>query len=90
MMTETYRGVKLKAVKGKGADWGYVKVWVGGVPQGKELGMDEAKALQHQHGYIDHAIATADEEQRYSPEWYPPAKPVRKRPALTIREVTGD
>lgn len=77
MKTETYRGVKLKAIACKGADWGYVNVWVGGVPQGKEMGRDEDAALKRQHGYIDHAIATRDEEQRYSPEWYPPIRKTR-------------
>jgi len=68
MTIETYRGVKIKAIKGKGAEWGYVKLWINGVPQGREMGIDEAKTVANQHGWIDAAIAEPD---RYAPEWQP-------------------
>lgn len=71
MKTETYKGRKLKAVKGRGVDWGYSRVTLNGVNLGKHLGGEDA-ALKWMRGGIDHADEVGVGSGRYAPEWYAP------------------
>ncbi len=71
MIRETYKGRKLKVVKTRGADWGYARLTVNGVDQGKYLG-DEANALRSAKGTIDHADEVGVGSARYADHWYAP------------------
>lgn len=67
-MTTTYRGVKIKVKALRGTGWGYCEVSINGVSQGREMGSDEQKLTDRQHGYIDMAIAEPD---RFPECWQP-------------------
>jgi hypothetical protein len=71
MIRETYKGRKLKVVKGRGADYGYSSATLNGVDLGKHMG-DEAAAIQWMKGTIDHADEVGMGEGRYGGEWYAP------------------
>lgn len=66
MTTETYRGVRIRIVKGKGNYWGYTLARVNGHDQGRRIGTDEQEHLANLRATIDHAQAEPD---RYSAEW---------------------
>lgn len=71
MIRETYKGRKIKVVKGRGADFGYSRVTLNGLELGKYMG-DESKALRSVRGTIDHADEVGINGDRYRPEWYAP------------------
>lgn len=71
MITETYKGRKIRIVKGRGNDFGYSRVTLNGTELGKWLG-DEARVLQSLHGYIDVADRTGINGDKYGVEWYAP------------------
>jgi hypothetical protein len=71
MIRETYKGRKLKVVKGRGADYGYSRATLNSVDLGKHMG-DEAAALRWMKGTIDHADQVGMGGGRYGAEWYAP------------------
>lgn len=71
MKTETYRGRRLKALRGRGRDSGYTLGWVGGVEKIRHLG-DEDGALRSLRGFVDHADEVGVASGRYGAEWYAP------------------
>lgn len=71
MKTETYKGRRLKAVKGRGRDFGYTRTFVNGTEQHRHLG-DEDGALRSLHSCIDHADEVGVGSGRYGPHWYAP------------------
>lgn len=71
MKRETYKGRKIKAVAGRGADWGYTRITLNGVDMGKSLG-NEDEALTSTRSYIDHADEVGVSSARYGAEWYAP------------------
>lgn len=71
MKRETYKGRKLKVVKGRGMDWGYSRVTLNSVDLGKYMG-DEETALRSVRSYIDHAEEVGVSSARYGAEWYAP------------------
>lgn len=71
MITETYKGRKIRIVKGRGRDFGYSRVTLNGTELGKWLG-DEARVLQSLHGYIDVTDRTGINGDKYGAEWYAP------------------
>lgn len=71
MIVETYKGCKIRAVKGKGWEWGRTRIVLNGVEQGTYEG-DEAKAINSVKATIDHAEKTGPAEARYGAEWYAP------------------
>lgn len=71
MKTETYKGRKLKVVKGRGRDFGYTRSFVNGAEQYPHQG-DEDGALCSLRGTIDHADEVGVSSGRYGPHWYAP------------------
>lgn len=71
MRRETYKGRKLKVVKGRGHDWGYSRVTLNGVDLGKYLG-NEDTVFTSISSYIDHADEVGVSSARYGAEWYAP------------------
>ena len=71
MIVEVYKGLKIRAVKGKGSRWGYTRIVLNRVDQGHYLG-DEATAIGNVKATIDHAETVGVAEARYSAEWYAP------------------
>ncbi|QES45179.1 hypothetical protein DEJ49_33090 [Streptomyces venezuelae] len=71
MIRETYKGRKIKVVKGRGSDYGYTRVTLNGTDLGKHLG-DEAAALRWIRSTIDHADQMGMGNGRYGAEWYEP------------------
>lgn len=71
MKTETYKGRRLKVVKGRGRDWGYTRVTLNGADLGTHMG-DENSTLRWLRGSIDHVDETGMGSGRYGAEWYAP------------------
>lgn len=71
MIVETYQGCKIRAVKGKGWDWGRTHITLNDVRQGTFEG-DEARAIASVKASIDHANQTGPAQARYGAEWYTP------------------
>lgn len=71
MIRETYKGRKLKAVEGKGSEYGYTRVTIGKSYTLKYMGKAE-KALASVRGTIDHADEVGAGSARYAAEWYAP------------------
>nr|WSW58446.1 hypothetical protein OG513_07555 [Streptomyces sp. NBC_00998] len=71
MKTETYKGRKLKVVKGTGRDWGRTRQYVNGVDQGAWQG-DEDAALRQLRGDVDFAESVGPGSGRCAPEWFAP------------------
>lgn len=71
MIVEKYKGCKIRAVKGKGWEWGRTHVVLNGVKQGTYEG-NEATAIDSVKRTIDHAEQTGPGEARYGAEWYTP------------------
>jgi hypothetical protein len=71
MKHETYKGRKLKVVKGKGGDWGRTRQYVNGVDQGAWMG-DEDAALRQLRGDVDFAESVGVASGRCRPEWFAP------------------
>lgn len=71
MIVETYKGCKIRAVKGKGYDWGKTHIVLNGVEQGAQMG-DPEKVIASIKATIDYAEQTGPAEARFSPEWYTP------------------
>ncbi|HLL34158.1 MAG TPA: hypothetical protein VK545_09755 [Streptomyces sp.] len=71
MKREIYKGRSIKVVKGRGADFGYTRLTLNGVDQGKWMG-DEDAVLRSIRGSIDHADEVGVSSGRYAPEMYAP------------------
>lgn len=69
MKTETYKGRKLKTLKGK--EYGYAQHSVNGEDKGRHLG-DEASALDYMRRTIDFADEVGVGSGRMGAEWYAP------------------
>ncbi|MFF1417569.1 hypothetical protein [Streptomyces sp. NPDC058280] len=69
MKIETYKGRKLKTVKG--TEYGYVRHFMNGVDLGKHLG-DEESALNYMRNTIDFIDRDEIDGDRWSAEWYVP------------------
>jgi hypothetical protein len=71
VIVETYKGRKIRAVKGKDRWWGSTRIVLNGVDQGHYDG-DEAKAVASVKRTIDAAESVGVTEARYGAEWYAP------------------
>ena len=69
MITETYKGRKIKVVKGR--DWGHSRVLLNGVDRGSFAETQQA-ALASIKGAIDHADRVGVSSGRYPAEFYAP------------------
>ena len=70
MITETYRGRKLKARKG--AEWGTVVVTCNGEPVSWPMGTDPARALAPVKAQIDGIDLEPVNGDRWGAHWYAP------------------
>lgn len=71
MIRETYKGRKLKVVKGRGADSHSARLTVNGVDMGMWMGTEKA-LLDSACGYVDHADEVGVGSGRYEAAWYVP------------------
>lgn len=71
MIVETYKGRKIRAVKGKGWEWGRTRIVLNGVDKGHYEG-DERTVLASIKATIDDAESTGVAEARFGPEWFAP------------------
>lgn len=72
MITETYKGRKIRIVKGRGRDFGYSRVTLNGTELGKWQG-DESKVQGRIRGSIDGVDAVGGiNGDKYGVEWYAP------------------
>ena len=71
MIVETYKGCKIRVVKGKGSRWGYIRIVLNGVDKGYYLDSDTG-AIQSIKATIDYAEEIGTADARFGPEWYAP------------------
>lgn len=72
MITETYKGRKIRIIKGRGRDFGYSRVTLNGTDLGKWQG-DESKAQSRIRGSIDAVDKIGNiNGNKYGAEWYAP------------------
>jgi len=69
--TETYKGRKLKVIRGRGRESGFTRTFVNGEPQGSYLGSED-RALRSLRRTVDHADEVGVASGRYAPHWYAP------------------
>ena len=68
MITETYKGVRLRVRTLPGQDWGYTQMTVNGVPWFKALERDENKAMEQLKRNVD---AAHERPEAYPDYWKP-------------------
>jgi hypothetical protein len=71
VITETYKGCRIRAVKGKGWEWGRTRVVLNGVDKG-HYGGDEPTVVASIKATIDDAERMGVAEARFGPEWFAP------------------
>jgi len=69
VITETHKGRKIKAVKGR--EWGWTRLTLNGVNLGESIG-DQQRAIAGLKGSIDHADDVGVGSGRYGAEYYAP------------------
>lgn len=84
MKNETYKGRKLRTVKGK--EYGYVQAFVNGKSLGRYQGTEEY-ALQQMRSTIDHVETV--EFARYGVEWYAPGTAAQCDECTASKAVNG-
>ena len=70
MLTETYKGRKLKVKKGR--EWGTLVGTVNGTPATWPIGSDEAKCLADLRTWIDYIDREPVNGERWGAHWYAP------------------
>lgn len=80
MLTETYKGRKLKVKKGR--EWGTLTGFVNGTPVTWPAGRDESAVLEQLKRDVDHIDREPVDGGRWGAEWYAPG-------TYTICERTG-
>ena len=70
MITETYKGRKLKVKKGR--EWGTLIGTVNGTPATWPTGRDEAAAMAAMRSQIDYIDREPVNGERWGAEWYAP------------------
>ena len=70
MITETYRGRKLKVKKGR--EWGTLVGTVNGTPATWPTSRDETAAIQNMRSQIDYIDREPVDGNRWGAEWYAP------------------
>ena len=68
MITETYKGRKIKATRGR--EWGYTRLIINGVDLGDTIDADQAHALAGLKRTIDAADEAGVASGRYGAEYY--------------------
>jgi hypothetical protein len=72
MITETYKGRKIRIVKGTGPKWGYAKLTLNGSDQGYSMGSPESLLLSTRSwiNFIDQD--PVPDGNRWAAHWYAP------------------
>lgn len=69
MIRETYKGCKIKVIKGR--EFGWTRVIVNGVDQGDHIESQE-RALESAKNTIDFALKVGVDSGRFGAHWYAP------------------